>query len=120
MMIADFSSTGANPMAPRRALPHWWDMKLIGGLWIGTILLAIVAGLLLPVFQQFRATRAETLMAAVPVPIDGERAFGYLKAICEIGPRPAGSEANARQRKMVADHFRKMGATVREQPFSSQ
>src|SRR5581483_1588116 len=32
--------------------------------------------------------------------------------------RPAGSAANARQRALVAAHFKEMGATVREQPFA--
>ena len=49
-------------------------------------------------------------MLATPAPIDGKRAYGYLKKICEIGPRPAGSEANTRQRQMVAEHFTKHGA----------
>ncbi len=48
-------------------------------------------------------------MLASPAPIDGERAYGYFKQICEIGPRIAGSEANTRQRKLVADHFKKDG-----------
>ena len=59
-------------------------------------------------------------MLATPAPIDGKRAYGYLKKICEIGPRIAGSEANARQRKMVADHFTKNGGKVREQPFHAE
>jgi Zn-dependent M28 family amino/carboxypeptidase len=59
-------------------------------------------------------------MAANPAPIDGKRAFRYLEQICAIGPRIAGSKENARQRKMVADHFKAMGATLREQPFSTQ
>jgi Zn-dependent M28 family amino/carboxypeptidase len=61
--------------------------------------------------------RAATLE---PAPIDGERAYAYLKQICDIGPRPAGSEANSRQRKLVADHFQAMGATVREQRFAAR
>jgi Zn-dependent M28 family amino/carboxypeptidase len=56
-------------------------------------------------------------MVASPAPIDGRRAYGYLKQICDLGPRIAGSEANARQRKLVAELFTKMGAKVREQPF---
>ena len=58
------------------------------------------------------------LAKPVPAPVDGERAYGYLKTICAIGPRPAGSAANRRQRSMVAEHFRKHGGTVREQPFT--
>ena len=67
-----------------------------------------------------RLLEANAAMAATPAPIDGERAYGYLKKICEIGPRPAGSEANTRQRQLVADHFKATGATVREQPFSAE
>jgi hypothetical protein len=54
-----------------------------------------------------------------PAPIDGERAFGYLKTICDLGPRPAGSAANEEQRKLVAAHFQRMGAVVTEQPFTA-
>ena len=55
-------------------------------------------------------------MAVTPAPIDGKRAFGYLEKICEIGPRIAGSEANTRQRKMVADHFKPRGARSASSP----
>lgn len=70
------------------------------------------------------ATRA-ALMSQSPVdpkpaPIDGARAYGYLKQICAIGPRIAGSAANERQRNMVAEHFRKHGGTVAEQPFMAR
>jgi Zn-dependent M28 family amino/carboxypeptidase len=59
-------------------------------------------------------------MAESPAPIDGARALGYLEKICELGPRVAGSEANTKQRQMVAAHFKAAGATLREQPFSAQ
>ena len=75
-------------------------------------------GLGSPIVNRLRTTQADTTPALAPAPIDGARAYGYLKQICAIGPRPAGSAANARQRQMVAQHFTKYGATVREQPFS--
>lgn len=56
--------------------------------------------------------------SAKPAPIDGDRAYDYLKTLCAIGPRPAGSQANEKQRLLVADHFKKQGGTVREQPYS--
>lgn len=62
-------------------------------------------------------TRAPQL---TPAPIDGMRAYGYLKQICAIGPRPAGSEANEKQRKLVAEHFKKFGGEVSEQPFQAR
>jgi hypothetical protein len=52
-----------------------------------------------------------------PAPIDGARAYGYLKQICDLGPRIAGTEANEQQRKMAALQFQKNGGVVKEQPF---
>jgi hypothetical protein len=70
-----------------------------------------------PFHRRLHTAEANSAMLASPAPIDGQRAYGYLKQICEIGPRTAGSEANRRQRKLVADHFAKTGGKVREQPF---
>jgi glutaminyl-peptide cyclotransferase len=83
-------------------------------------LLILGAALIMSSVQWFRTAEAKAAMFASPAPIDGARAYGYLKQICEIGPRIAGSEANTRQRKLVADHFTKMGAKVSEQPFTTQ
>jgi hypothetical protein len=55
-----------------------------------------------------------------PAPIDGQRAYSYLTEICSIGPRIAGTAANARQRKMVAEHFERHGAKVVEQVFAGR
>ncbi len=69
--------------------------------------------------QWFRNREAFAGMAAPkPAPVDGARAYKYLNQICEIGPRPAGSAANAKQRAFVAKHFQQLGLKVTEQPFS--
>ena len=47
----------------------------------------------------------------------GEKAFAHLEAVCDLGPRPSGSEGMRRQRKLLADHFRALGADVRGQAF---
>jgi glutaminyl-peptide cyclotransferase len=78
-----------------------------------------VLAAILPMVNRFRATEANAAMLASPAPIDGKRAYGYLKSICELGPRVAGSPENARQLKMVADHFTKMGGKVRAQHFQA-
>jgi hypothetical protein len=83
-------------------------------------MLGSAAGLNVVFLQRPRTVEANAAMLAPPPPIDGERAYGYLKQICKIGPRTAGSEANARQRKLVADHFRKNGATLHEQEFPAR
>jgi Zn-dependent M28 family amino/carboxypeptidase len=89
--------------------------------WLAFAIVAILglATVCLPFSSWLGSLEANSAMAATPAPIDGKRAFGYLEKICDIGPRIAGSEANARQRKLVADHFKATGGTVREQPFSA-
>jgi len=74
------------------------------------------AWFLLPGMRDSMAEASQAKLA--PAPIDGDRAYGYLKKICMIGPHPAGTPANAKVRAMVADHFRKLGGQVREQPLT--
>ncbi len=89
------------------------------GLWASLLVLGVLVGVGVMMIPRSRTSMANAAPASVPAPIDGGRAYGYLKAICDLGPRPAGSAANARQRAMVAAHFKKRGATVREQPFAA-
>ena len=46
------------------------------------------------------------------IPFGGERAYRFLEAICQLGPRPSGSDAMARQQKMLSDHFAGLGGEV--------
>jgi Zn-dependent M28 family amino/carboxypeptidase len=98
----------------------WGRRRLVGSLLLAVGLLCIAVSLFFSFTTWIGSLKANAAMAATPAPIDGPRAFGYLEKICEIGPRIAGSEANARQRQMVAAHFKAAGATVREQPFTAQ
>lgn len=103
-----------NPTDSPRPKPKWMPRLALAGL----SALLIAAGLWV-----WKASDAQTRgqnIALNPAPIDGERAYGYLKKICAIGPRIAGSEANELQRKMVAEHFQKLGATLTEQPFNAR
>jgi glutaminyl-peptide cyclotransferase len=102
-----------------RVIPHWCDWRVLGIVLTPLILLPVVA-LGFPLIQRFRSSEAQAAMQSTPAKIDGKRAFGYLEKICEIGPRVAGTEANARQRKMVAEHFAKAGGKVKEQPFHAE
>ena len=51
--------------------------------------------------------------------VDARRAYGYLERICELGPRPSGSAAMTRQQELLSEHFRKLGAEVRQQSFDA-
>jgi hypothetical protein len=51
---------------------------------------------------------------------DGKRAFGYLKQICDIGPRRSGSPGMAKQQKLIIEHFKKLGAEVELQEFTAR
>ncbi|MEX2170473.1 MAG: M28 family peptidase [Pirellulales bacterium] len=71
------------------------------------------------------AARAEVPTASTPEsaadtptkPLDADRAYAYLKQICEIGPRPSGSRGMQRQQKMLEEFFTKLGAKVTKQVF---
>src|SRR5688572_13705799 len=43
------------------------------------------------------------------IPFDGKRAYEYLKQLCAIGPRVAGSPGMVKQQELLAEHFRKLG-----------
>jgi glutaminyl-peptide cyclotransferase len=54
------------------------------------------------------------------IPFDGAAAYEYLKQICAIGPRPSGSEGMVKQQKLLADHFQRLGGSVRMQEFRAR
>jgi hypothetical protein len=54
------------------------------------------------------------------IPVDGERAYGYLKEICAIGPRVSGTEGMRRQQEYLQAHFEKLGGRVSLQQFQAR
>jgi Zn-dependent M28 family amino/carboxypeptidase len=84
-------------------------------LWLGVGGVLMLTGVAIAVWPVLGTSMADT--SGTPAKIDGARAYGYLKQICAIGPRPAGSAANTKQRELVAKHFKEYGATVSEQSF---
>jgi hypothetical protein len=51
------------------------------------------------------------------IPFHGERAYGYLRQICKLGPRRSGSPAMLAQQKLLIEHFQKLGGKVKLQQF---
>jgi hypothetical protein len=50
-------------------------------------------------------------------PLNGGRAYDYLKQLCALGPRPSGSPGMAKQQALVKEHFEKLGGKVQFQRF---
>ena len=84
---------------------------------LGCAAALIALGTAFVVFSPSAENEANAAFADVSVSVDGERAYKYLKQLCEIGPRPAGSEANTRQRELVSKHFVAQGGKVSQQTF---
>jgi hypothetical protein len=55
--------------------------------------------------------------AASPNPLNAQRAFGYLKQICDLGPRMSGSPGMQKQQALLQEHFEKLGGKVSLQRF---
>lgn len=49
---------------------------------------------------------------------EAERSFGYLKSICEIGPRVSGQPGMETQQEFLKKHFEELGAKVAFQRFN--
>src|SRR3954468_15404257 len=50
-------------------------------------------------------------------PLNAGRAYGYLKQVCDIGPRMSGSPGMQRQQQLLQEHFEKLGGKVSYQRF---
>ena len=64
-----------------------------------------------------RLQAADSPLRLEDIPFNGARAYDYLKQLCDIGPRRSGSEAMAKQQKLLAKHFEDLGAKVEFQRF---
>ena len=71
-----------------------------------------------PARDEFAADRTQAV--ASPLPFDGERAMGYLRAVCKLGPRISGTEGMKQQQDLVKKHFETHGAKVELQRFTAR
>lgn len=80
----------------------------------------LLGGVFLLVWQLRRPTSRVSSWRLEQIPFDGARAYGYLKQICEIGPRPSGSEGMQKQQELLLRHFSDLGAEVSLQKFAGR
>jgi glutaminyl-peptide cyclotransferase len=64
----------------------------------------------------FAADRDE---AVKPAAFDAKRAYGYLQALCKIGPRISGSDGMKKQQQMLEKHFKEQGGKIDWQRFTA-
>jgi glutaminyl-peptide cyclotransferase len=70
--------------------------------------------------SKFGIDRGKEGLDAKPVAFAGERAMGYLKEICDLGPRMSGSKAMKKQQDLIKKHFEDLGAKVQFQTFMAK
>ena len=82
-----------------------------------------VSGLVLAasaiIFFGGRLHAADSPLKLENIPFNGTQAYDYLQQLCDLGPRPSGSAAMVAQQKFLAEHFKKLGATVEFQQFKA-
>ncbi len=99
----DFDST------PRRG--GFWGTLLGGGIGLIVLLFWVVRE------WDLGPGVSEPTLGAIPAEYKPDRAFGYLTALCDLGPRPSGSSQMNKQQQTLKKFFEKQGAAVKMQSF---
>ena len=91
-------------------------VRLLTAVGLIALLLAVVL-LFWPAW--FGQSTGRSGQAALPVPpaYDAQRAMGYLRRICDLGPRISGSEGMQQQQALLKDFFTQRGGQVELQTF---
>jgi hypothetical protein len=112
---AVLSRPPAKPRPERRASPLGWYFIAV----LAAGALALVALATSDKWSLAQRPAASGLKLA-DIPVDGERAYGYLKDICAIGPRVSGTEGMRRQQEYLQAHFEQLGGRVSLQQFPAR
>jgi glutaminyl-peptide cyclotransferase len=109
-------ATKTRALSRRRGGPGWF-----AGLAVAAIGAALVGFALWNNGSLAWSQRAaDSKLALADIPFDGERAYGYLKQICAIGPRVSGSEGMQKQQELLKTHFESLGGRVSLQSFDAR
>ncbi|MEM1068555.1 MAG: M28 family peptidase [Planctomycetota bacterium] len=84
---------------------------------IGLMFVGLIAAYASGVFDRGPAKTQTLTSDPIPDRYDSGRAFGYLEQLCDLGPRPSGSQSMERQQKFLAKILESNGADVSLQTF---
>ncbi len=90
-------------------------------LWGSVAVSALGLAALAIIFYGGRLLASDSQLRLEKIPFNGTSAYGYLKQLCDLGPRRSGSEGMLAQQKFLTEHFQRLGATVKVelQPFKA-
>ena len=94
------------PAPPGRKLLSGQTLFLLAAVAVSAIVLAALS------ISNYggRLWAADSPLRLKDIPFDGERAYGYLKQLCDLGPRPSGSTAMTRQQELLARNISRSSA----------
>lgn len=102
------------PHSAHSSTPWWSSWKWVLVALVGVF--ALVGYGATEVFLRGEATTQLPLsLKPIPPKYDAERAMGYLIELCDLGPRPSGSQAMINQQDLLTEFFEARGGTVRLQ-----
>jgi hypothetical protein len=111
------------PAAPVSSTNPFEPPKKLSGqtlfLWVAVAVSGLVLAALAIVFFGGKLWASDSQLKLEKIPFNGTRAYGYLKQLCDFGPRRSGSEAMAKQQKFLEEHFKKLGVKVEYQRFKA-
>ena len=108
------SPTERNRASRSSRNPAWFYGLLLAGV-------GLVLWLLATMNNGSMAQRpAPSNLTLADIPVDGERTFGYLTDLCDLGPRVSGTPAMLAQQEYLKAHFEKLGGVVSFQEFPAR
>ena len=85
---------------------------------LGLLIIGLLIALVIRRFDKDSGGGESPTLGPVPATYNATRSFGYLTQLCEIGPRPSGSQGMKAQQEMLQSFFEGQGANVSMQKFS--